>query len=396
MKIKRSKILRAVGLVILTMLAGAMNSLQADNGTCNGGSITLPFSDVAGSIFFCQIAEAYFCGLTNGSSATTYSPAAPVPREQMAAFITRTMDQSLKRSSRRGKLQQWWTQKAFTSTALTPVGSNPGGVKSDGKDLWVTNGDGTVTRIRGCDGKVLETWTGMIFPREVLVANGRIYVIGGTSPGKLYAIDPDQPPGNATLLTDVANYPAGIAYNGEYLMLSSFSGSNSGGVTIYHVPSHGKTTVTTGFSDPWGVIYDGNAFWVTDVGDNQIKRLNVNGQIQQSIVLGSHSYQPIFDGANIWIPCRDQNLVIVVKASNGSVIALLTGNGLSGPVSASFDGERVMIVNNLGNSVSLWRASDLSPLGSVSTGANTSPSGVCSDGRNFWITLSATNKLARF
>jgi hypothetical protein len=321
MKIKRSKILRAVGLVILTMLAGAMNSLQADNGTCNGGSITLPFSDVAGSIFFCQIAEAYFCGLTNGSSATTYSPAAPVPREQMAAFITRTMDQSLKRGSRRGKLQQWWTQKAFTSTALTPVGSNPGGV---------------------------------------------------------------------------ANYPAGIAYNGEYLMLSSFSGSNSGGVTIYHVPSHGKTTVTTGFSDPWGVIYDGNAFWVTDVGDNQIKRLNVNGQIQQSIVLGSHSYQPIFDGANIWIPCRDQNLVIVVKASNGSVIALLPGNGLSGPVSASFDGERVMIVNNLGNSVSLWRASDLSPLGSVSTGANTSPSGVCSDGRNFWITLSATNKLARF
>ncbi len=46
----------------------------ADTGTCGGAMVTLPFTDVAGNIFFCQIAEAYFSGLTNGTTPTTYSP----------------------------------------------------------------------------------------------------------------------------------------------------------------------------------------------------------------------------------------------------------------------------------------------------------------------------------
>ena len=49
-----------------------------------------------------------------------------------------------------------------------------------------------------------------------------------------------------------------------------------------------------------------------------------------------------------------------------------------------------------GNSVSLWRAADLTLLGAFSTGANTEPDGVCSDGLNFWITLFGTQQLARF
>jgi hypothetical protein len=77
-------------------------------------------------------------------------------------------------------------------------------------------------------------------------------------------------------------------------------------------------------------------------------------------------------------------------------VATLTGNGLNGPRAAAFDGERVLVTNPGGNSVSLWRASDLKPLGSVSTGTSTSPLGTCSDGVNFWITLNSANKLARF
>lgn len=74
----------------LTILS---KTIQADTGTCGGASITLPFTDVPNTnIFFCLIAEAYFSGLTAGTSATTYSPSDPVPREQMAAFISRTQD----------------------------------------------------------------------------------------------------------------------------------------------------------------------------------------------------------------------------------------------------------------------------------------------------------------
>jgi hypothetical protein len=78
------------------------------------------------------------------------------------------------------------------------------------------------------------------------------------------------------------------------------------------------------------------------------------------------------------------------------VLATLTGNGLSGPLGAAFDGQRVLVPNSASDSVSLWKAADLSPAGSFSTGATTVPSFAASDGLNFWIALNGTNKLARF
>src|SRR5688572_27242900 len=110
MKPTRSIVVRTALLISLmanlTILSGQM---KADTGSCGGVTVTLPFTDVMASGFFCQIAAAYFSGLTNGTTATTFSPKDAVTREQMAAFITRTMDQSLKRGSRRAALDQYWT-----------------------------------------------------------------------------------------------------------------------------------------------------------------------------------------------------------------------------------------------------------------------------------------------
>jgi hypothetical protein len=78
------------------------------------------------------------------------------------------------------------------------------------------------------------------------------------------------------------------------------------------------------------------------------------------------------------------------------VLATLTGNGLEQPITAAFDGERILVTNRFANRISLWKAADLTPLGFVSTGNGTQPTGAGSDGLNFWITLQGTNKLARF
>ena len=83
----------------------------------------------------------------------------------------------------------------------------------------------------------------------------------------------------------------------------------------------------------------------------------------------------------------------VVNASAGSLVATLTGNGLTPPIQAGFDGERIVVTNAFGT-LSLWRAADLKPLGSIPTGI--APGGVCSDGLDFWITSSSLNQLARF
>ena len=360
--------------------------------------ITLPFTDVAaGNVFFCSIAEAYFSALTNGTDATHYSPAANVPREQMAAFVTRTMDQSLKRGSRRAALKQFWTPTSADGLGLTTVGNTPILVESDGADLWVANNGGaTVSRVRASDGKLLETWTGATGAFGVLPAKGLIFVTGQTIPGRLYQVDPTQPAGAVTTLTSSLGNSRGIAFDGARIWTANPGGS----VSIVTLNPVSVTTVTVGFTQPFGILYDGANMWVTDVGDamspGNLFKLDSSGAIILTVPMDIVPTHPVFDGTNIWVPHQSSSTVKVVRASTGAVLATLTGNGLGGPFTAAFDGERILVTNPAGDSVSLWKAADLSPLGSVSTGSATGPTGACSDGLNFWITLQFTNKLARF
>ena len=263
--------------------------------------ITLPFTDVpAANIFFCSIAEAFFSGLTNGTTPTTYSPAANVPREQMAAFVTRTMDQSLKRGSRRASLKQFWTPTSADGLGLTTVGTNPQLVESDGADLWVANhGAGTVSRVRASDGKLLETWTGASGAVGVLAAKGLIFVTGNTNPGKLYQIDPTQPAGAVTTLTSsLGNSPRGIAFDGARIWTANEGGS----VSIVRFNPVTVSTVTAGFTKLIGILYDGANMWVTDSGAGKLFKLDSNGAIIQTVTVGSVPRFPVFDGTNIWVP----------------------------------------------------------------------------------------------
>jgi hypothetical protein len=382
----------------LTILS---NHIKADTGSCGGATTTLPFTDVQGNLFFCQIAAAYFSGLTAGTSATTYSPADNVNREQMAAFITRTLDQSLKRGSRRAVAKKWWTPQDANSLTLTDVGSNPRMGEFDGADLWVANlGNDTVMRFRPGDGKLLDTWTGAIRAYGIVAAMGRIFVTGNTIPGRLYMIDPAQPAGAVTTLaSNLGSGGLGIAFDGSRI----WTANDGGSVSIISLNPTSVNTISTGFNMPFGILYDGANIWVADGGADALLKLNSDGSIAQTINVGDFPAFLVFDGTNIWVPniFSESVTVVRVKDSQGNplatpfVLATLTGNGLDNPTQAAFDGERILVTNQAGQSVSLWKATDLTPLGSFSTGAGI-PFGACSDGLNFWLTLINTEKLARF
>lgn len=389
---------RFVSLCALIVLLVASTRLHADTGMCGGQNITLPFNDVpSNNIFFCAIAGAFFSGLTNGTSSTTYSPSAPVPREQMAAFITRTQDSVLRRGSMRAALNLWATPASIASTALTVVGDLPQLVQSDGADLWVANSNsGTVSRVQASDGRLLDTWTDADFPYGVLVTRGRIYVTGGGPMGHLYGFDPDQPAGAVLTLANLPAGTRGITTDGTFIWTANVS---AGSVSKYNPDTTAVQSFFTDFSGPWGILYDGANVWVTDGGDDTLKRINSDGTVAQTVNVGSMPRNAIFDGTNIWVPNAFSDSVTVVRAGGslaGTVLATVTGNGLDAPETAAFDGQQILVTNSDGNRVSLWKAADLTPLGFVQTGNNTSPIGVCSDGINFWITLSGTNRLARF
>ena len=398
----------ALLLALVLLLTGLDSRLRADTGNCSGQTINLPFTDVAGNPFFCQIAAAFFSGLTNGTSATTYSPSANVPREQMTAFITRTVDQSLKRGSQRAALGQWWTPTSFGDLQTATVGNGPRLCKSDGLNIWVANQhSGSVSRVSRVTGDVTGTWTGATNPVDVLVAKGQVFIIGVA--GNLYSLDPSSAPGPvSTVTTGLGINMESIAFDGSKIWVTE-NGANIpgiGSVSAISLNPVSVQTFTAGFGRPFGICYDGANIWVTDHGDNKLKKLNPDGSVALIVTLPNNSISPIFpafDGTNIWVPTPDGHLYVVraIGGLVGTVLATLTGNGLGSPHAAAFDGERILVTNgSLGGNLSLWRATDLSPLGFFAVDASFVPFGVCSDGINFWVTLTAgistAGKLARF
>ena len=354
-----------------------------------------PFSDVSDAGFCPFVLEIFTLGITTGTSPTTYDPTSSVTRLQMAAFLSRTVDGVLKRGSRRAALDQFWTTQNSTVLGLTTVGQFPHLLKSDGADIWVANiGDGTVSRVRASDGKLLETWTGATSAYGVLVAMGRVLVTGAESPGNLYRIDPAQVAGAVTTVaSNLSNGPSGITFDGARVWTAG--GGSVSIVTPGPTTPWTVTTVTAGFQGLAGALYDGANVWVTDQGAGKLFKLDSAGAILQTVTLATAPQFPVFDGTNIWVPILGESAVFVVRASSGAVLQTLTGNGLNEPGAAAFDGQRVLIANQNGNSVSLWKAADLTALGSFGTGSGTFPFGACSDGVHFWITLD-TGKLARF
>ena len=65
---------------------------------------------------------------------------------------------------------------------------------------------------------------------------------------------------------------------------------------------------------------------------------------------------------------------------------------------AAFDGERILVTNNLGKSVSLWKAADLTEIAPILLEEDgiLSPYGVCSDGIGFLIAISNTSVVVKF
>jgi DNA-binding beta-propeller fold protein YncE len=350
----------------------------------------------AGDPFCPFVLEIFYLGTTTGTTPTTYDPTANVNRLQMAAFLSRTVDGTLKRGSRRAALRQFWTTQGEINLGVTTLPNSSGFVESDGLDLWVGTNFGDVFRVRGSDGRILETWTGAQGPVAVVPAMGKIFVDGQTDPSKLYRIDPSQPAGAVTTVaSNLGPGAAGMTFDGGRIWTANVGGSVSIVTPGLAIPWT-STTVATGFTGPTGIVYDGAAIWVSDTVGGKLFKLDSLGAILQTVTLGGSPVIPVFDGTNLWVPNYTSNSVAVVRVSTGTILTTLTGNGLNGPGYASFDGQRVLVTNNLGNGVSLWKAADLTIIGSVGTGVGSGPQGACSDGTSFWIVLGNPNRLARF
>ncbi len=389
-------------LTILLVLGLAFSSARldadvADVGTCAGVSVTLPFTDVpGGSLFFCAIGSAFFSGLVNGTSATTYNPSGGVTRDQMSAFVVRTQDSAVRRASRRAAAGQWATPRDMgVLKATTPVGIGAVHACFDGEDVWVAALGGTLTRVNASDGRVLQQWTGMVSAVSPISAAGFIFVATQSVPGRLYQIDPSLPEGAGTQVAgNLGDNPSSIAFDGLNLWTADAgTGPGLGSISRYNVVTKAVTIFGVGFDQPIGILFDGTHLWVVDHHADALLRVDpTTAGVLETVPMGAvppSLAQPVFDGVNVWVPV--ENALRVVRTSTPAVLlATLTGNGLGAAGgAAAFDGERVLVTNRIGYELSLWKASNLAPLGSVPLAASIRPGpvGVASDGLHFWVVI---------
>jgi hypothetical protein len=215
----------------------------------------------------------------------------------------------------------------------------------------------------------------------------------------LYQIDPTQQGGPVTTVASNLGIRATqMAFDGTRIWINNGGSSDTamdGSVSIVSLNPISVITTHAGFLTPNGVIFDGANVWVSDVGDNSLKKLDANGAVILSVPVGAAAAWPCFDGTNIWVPNSGDNSLTVVRSSTGRVVATLLGNGLNFPIQVAFDGQRVLATNFFGGSVSLWQATSLSPIGSYQL-QSARAGAACSDGINFWITLPVDNQLVRF
>src|SRR5262249_11874841 len=156
-----------VPLGLAAILTGAAFSML---GLCG------PFVDVTDA-FFCQyVLEIFYLGITTGTTPTTYDPAASVTRLQMAAFLSRTVHQALKRGNPKAAAGKFWIPQNETVLPLTNLVNGAQWAKSDGSDIWATSfNNATIARVRASDGKLLESWTGAASVEQPLIAMGKVF-----------------------------------------------------------------------------------------------------------------------------------------------------------------------------------------------------------------------------
>src|SRR6185369_8319655 len=142
---------RRLPVILAALLGGAGGALL---GVCG------PFTDVSDAGFCPFVLEIFTLGITTGTTPTTFDPAGNVSRLQMAAFLSRSVDGVLRRGHRRAAMNQFWTTQNSGVLGVTTVGANPRHAQFDGADAWVAARDGTISRVRASDAKLLETWTG--------------------------------------------------------------------------------------------------------------------------------------------------------------------------------------------------------------------------------------------
>lgn len=352
-----------------------------------------PFTDVSANDVFCPfILQAFVGGLTNGTSATTFSPTDPVTREQVVTFVNRGIDSTLNRGNLRTAMGKTWGPTSTFGATASDVGGSMNDIVTDGTNLWIARNDGKIVKASVADRRVLETWgiaTGS--PRRLGVFGGLVFV--ADNQGNLQYFNPTSAPVLPTMVASSALVPsnfAALAYDGTNVWMAN---ANTSMVLIAMINSVTTATFDMG-ANVDGLLFDGTYMWVL-LANSKIQKMSLPSvpstppSVVETLTIPGPvtDCRMVFDGVNIWLPTGSGTLYVIRPTTNALPSTVTTVGAIAGvglPYVAAFDGENVMIGGVSNGVVALYKASSLTPIRSFPVGAS-GIRGIASDGRTFNI-----------
>ena len=279
------------------------------------------------------------------------------------------------------------------------VGLEPRGICFDGTNIWVVNQlsnrftNGSVTKLRVSDGKILGTYAVGAEPYAICFDDTNIWVTnsGSDSVTKLRASD-----GTVLGTYTVGIDPIGICFDGTNIWVINFNNTDVTNSSVTKLRTSDGITLGTYKlgSGPSSICFDGTNIWVTNNNKsvtNVTKLRASDGTILGNYAVGTQPQSICFDGTNIWVANFGSNNVTKLRANDGTILGTYpVGNN---PMAICFDGTNIWVANTNNNKITRLRASDGSILGTYAVGNR--PNDLCFDGASIWVTNSGSDSVTK-
>ena len=176
---------------------------------------------------------------------------------------------------------------------------------------------------------------------------------------------------------------------------------NASGWGAYSYQSGGNTPGDARiYSAGWGLRYPlasatatvGGNLYITNYGSDSVTKASLDGRTVSTITTSSAQFNGpsgiASDGANLWITNTDGNSVTELDSA-GAVIRVVSGTptGLNGPTAITVSNGTVYVVNSDGDSVTMLDATDGSVVGVVTGNGLRAPIAIAADSitGNVWV-----------
>ena len=256
-------------------------------------------------------------------------------------------------------------------------------IEFDGKHFWVAHyEDGTISKI-DLDGKTIGTFEVAPEPIKIKHDGDFIWIAHFTKP----IITKMKLDGSIVGEFPTGESPGGMIIKDDFLWVANGMSDFLSKVER----QTGKTLETfkvggTEMPGPFALEFDGENIWVANYFENSIDRLNLKGELLQTIQPGIDPVSMAFDGEHLWVVLVDEDSVAKINPKDGDIESFHLVP--KGPREIIFDNQNLWVIS-FDDKILTKMDLEGNLIGEFSVGGG--PWSITTDNENIWVVDSTQN-----